>query len=214
MALNDHLDNYCERLGPEFWSEPINAVTNAAFLVAAFAAFMLWRRKVANDTPALVLTVIVALIGIGSFLFHTFATRWAAIADVVPIMVFILVYLAFALRRFLELHWVVTIAIVIGFFVLAPMLGEVWAPILGSSAAYLPALLAIFVVGSFFVQKNRAYGLSILVTGVIFTVSIGFRMADEPVCHGLAIGTHFMWHILNAVVLYRLLRVLILHRAG
>jgi len=35
------IDLYCERLGPGIWAEPINALTNLAFLVAAFAAWRL-----------------------------------------------------------------------------------------------------------------------------------------------------------------------------
>jgi len=52
-----------------FWSEPINAMTNVAFLIVAIWA---WRRP---ELPIMgrVLTIILALIGIGSFLFHTFA---------------------------------------------------------------------------------------------------------------------------------------------
>ncbi|MEP1931714.1 MAG: hypothetical protein ABJJ37_10590 [Roseibium sp.] len=45
MALSDQVNNYCERLSPEFWSEPLNAVTNVAFIVAAVAAFVLWRHQ-------------------------------------------------------------------------------------------------------------------------------------------------------------------------
>lgn len=213
MDLNQSIDIYCERLGPEFWAEPINALTNAAFLIAAFAAYSLWRRRTADDRVGLALIVIVALTGIGSFLFHTFATRWASMADVLPIVLFIHFYLLIALRRFLELHWVVAISILVGFFVLSPMVGEVWEPLVGSSAFYLPALMAIFVVGVFFLQKDRALGVQVLLTGVLFAVSVTFRTVDEPVCHDLAIGTHFLWHILNALVLYSLLRILILHRA-
>ena len=35
------VDGYCERTGPGYWSEPLNALSNAAFLVAAWAS---WRR--------------------------------------------------------------------------------------------------------------------------------------------------------------------------
>ena len=64
-------------------------MTNAAFLIAALWA---WQRP---DLPVMarVLTVILALIGIGSFLFHTFAQTWASLADVLPILMFILVYI-------------------------------------------------------------------------------------------------------------------------
>lgn len=33
------VDGYCERTGPEPWSEPVNAVTNLAFLAAAAVMF-------------------------------------------------------------------------------------------------------------------------------------------------------------------------------
>jgi len=214
MALTDHVDIYCERITPAFWAEPINALTNAAFLIAAAAAYMLWRRDTPHDRVGLVLIGLVFLIGIGSFLFHTFATRWAGAADVIPIMLFILLYLLMALRRFLQLHWVICVSILIGFIVLGPMLGEVWEPVIGGSASYLPALLAIFTVGAFYLRTNRTLGMWVLATGAVFTVSLTFRAIDLPLCGQIAIGTHFLWHILNAVVLFMLLRVLIWQRAG
>lgn len=214
MALSDQVDNYCERVGPEFWSEPLNAITNAAFLIAAVAAWMIWRRKTPDDLPALFLIAIVFATGIGSFLFHTFATRWASLADVIPIALFIHIYLLFALKRFLALPWWAAIGIVILFFAASPFVIRALAPVAGSSAGYLPALAAIFVVGALLYRNNAGLGGQVLLTGVIFAASIGFRMADEPLCAQWAIGTHFLWHILNSIVLFALLRVLILQRAG
>ena len=144
MDLGAQIDQYCERVGPEFWAEPLNAVTNAGFLLAAIVAFLMWRRKTPDDRIALLLIGIVFLTGVGSFLFHTFATKWAEMADVIPIVLFIHLYLLIALKRFLGLSWVLAGALVIGFFVMSPALGEAWAPLVGSSAFYLPALLAIF----------------------------------------------------------------------
>ena len=40
MEWFEAVDGYCERVDAAFWSEPINAVTNAAFLIAAIWA---WR---------------------------------------------------------------------------------------------------------------------------------------------------------------------------
>ncbi|MEP1931713.1 MAG: hypothetical protein ABJJ37_10585 [Roseibium sp.] len=167
-----------------------------------------------DDMATLFLIAVVLLTGVGSFLFHTFATKWASMADVIPIAIFIHVYLLFALRRFLDVHWVVSVCIVIGFFVLSPMVGEVWAPVIGSSAAYLPALLALLVVGAMFYQRDKRLGGQVLAIGGLFTLSLVFRMLDEPLCAQWAFGTHFLWHILNSIVLFALLRVLICHRAG
>lgn len=214
MELHEQLDNYCERVGPEFWSEPLNAITNAAFLVAALAAYLMWRRKTPDDWAGLSLVVILAAIGIGSFLFHTFATGWAVLADVIPIAIFIHVYLYFALHRFLNLPWWAALGIVIAFFAATLFVGQAVAPLVGSSAGYVPALLAIFVVGSLFFQRNQRLGLQVLLTGLVFLASLTFRTIDEPLCSHLAFGTHFLWHILNGLVLFLLIRVLILQRAG
>jgi hypothetical protein len=214
MALTDRLDNYCERIGPEFWSEPLNAVTNAAFLIAALAAFWLWRSRTPGDLPALLLIGIVFLTGIGSFLFHTFATQWASLADVIPIALFIYGYLFVSLNRFLSLRWWQALLAVIAFFAATPLVGQVVAPIIGSSAGYVPALMAIFVVGGLFFVRNSRLGAEVLLAGAVFTVSLTLRTLDEPLCAQLAIGTHFLWHILNSIVLFLLLRVLIRHRAG
>ena len=51
------------------------------------------------------LALILAAIGIGSYLFHTHARVWAMLADVVPIQAFILVYLALATIRFFGTPW-------------------------------------------------------------------------------------------------------------
>ena len=46
---------YCERTGPGLCDEPLNAVTNAAFLVAAWAVWRLARRRCALDAGIRVL---------------------------------------------------------------------------------------------------------------------------------------------------------------
>ena len=51
------------------------------------------------------LDMILAAIGIGSYLFHTHARVWALYADVIPIQLFILVYLCLATIRFFAAPW-------------------------------------------------------------------------------------------------------------
>ena len=35
MDLTQQFDGYCERVDLTYWAEPVNAITNAAFLIAA-----------------------------------------------------------------------------------------------------------------------------------------------------------------------------------
>ena len=47
--------------------------------------------------------------------------------------------------------------------------------------------------------------------GGVFALSLGFRTLDAPLCGTLPLGTHFLWHLLNGLMLWLLLRALILH---
>jgi len=112
MELTRQMDGYCERLDPGFWAEPVNALTNAAFLVAAL---VMWRRS-AGIAEARWLAGVLFAIGVGSFLFHTFATVWAVISDVVPILVFTLSYIWLAMRDYFCLSVLWSSLLTVAFF--------------------------------------------------------------------------------------------------
>src|SRR3546814_2723917 len=104
--MNRVIDIYCERLGPVLWAEPLNALTNLAFSVAGIVLVVALRRAesaVRRDPAMLGLVVLLFVIGIGSGLFHSFAVAWAALADVIPVALFILLYMYLALRRLVAL---------------------------------------------------------------------------------------------------------------
>ncbi len=201
--MNEAIDNYCERLDPSFWSEPINAITNLAFIIAGLLVVNAWRNS-GRSAMVLFLGVWIGVIGVGSFLLHTFATGWAAAADSLPILIFILVYLFLAVRFYLGLPLWAAVAIIVGFVPLSVVVAILLSPVAGSSAGYLSSLFAIFIVGFLMRRRDDVVSSSLLMTGVVFLISIGFRMADEPFCGSIPLGTHFLWHILNSVVLYRL----------
>jgi hypothetical protein len=203
-SWSDPIDLYCERTGLSFWAEPLNAMTNVAFLIAAGFAFLQWRQSVARDLPVLALIVITGIIGIGSFMFHTVATRGAELLDVIPIALFVCGYLLLALLRFVHLRTPIAIMILIGFFVLSQVVGGMLPDrFLNGSGAYLFPLTALIVVGW---RVGSERGSAILAAGALFAVSLVFRSIDQTVCHAFPWGTHFIWHLLNAAVLFILLR--------
>ena len=135
MDLSKPIDIYCERLDIGIWAEPINAVTNAAFILAAI--FMWLRCK--NLVEGRILSFILFSIGCGSFLFHTFGQTWAAILDVTSILIFILTYIFFANRRFLAWSKMVSLIGVILFFPYQLLFASILSNIqfFGSSLQYL-----------------------------------------------------------------------------
>ncbi|GEO99197.1 hypothetical protein GCM10007887_17650 [Methylobacterium haplocladii] len=208
---------YCERLDGGFWAEPLNAVSNGAFIAAAGAAVLRERRAHHRDPAALVLAALVAVVGIGSFLFHTLANRWSMLADVIPIGLFIYAYVLLAMRRFLGLPSFPAVAITLafaglnlGFAAMADrVLGQSSAALTNGSIDYVPAVLALLGVGGVLTRSTtparRRAGLSLLGIAALFLLSLTFRTIDRSVCAVLASGTHFLWHLLNALVLYRLI---------
>lgn len=201
MDWTQYVDGYCERLSPAYWAEPINAITNAAFLIAAF---VMWQRARGQGAPlAMALVVILAMIGIGSYLFHTHAQVWAAILDVTPILLYILVYIYAVNRDVWRLSNRYALGLTAMFFPYVALTIPLFqlVPGLGGSAAYAPVPLLILIYAVLLRRKapDTARGLTIGATVLI--TSITFRSLDTPICGYLPTGTHFMWHILNAVML-------------
>ncbi|MGE0564443.1 MAG: ceramidase domain-containing protein [Pseudolabrys sp.] len=210
---SEPVDQYCERVSPAFWAEPVNAVTNLAFLLAALAAFLLWRRDGNRDWPVLALIVVVMLIGLGSFAFHTLATRGARLLDVVPIGIFIYGYLTLALRRFLGMPWTALILVLLAFIALTQLLASaVPREFLNGSSGYFPALAALIVVGA--LTHDRAIRTGMFAAAATFIASLAFRIVDLDICAAVPTGTHFLWHVLNAMVLYILLRTAVAAASG
>lgn len=202
------VDAYCERLGPAFWAEPVNAMTNAAFLVAAV---MVWPGARGVER---VLAVILFAIGVGSFLFHTVAQAWAGMADVAPILLFILVYVYAANRHFWGWPAWASALGAAAFVPYAAALARVFGhvPWLGSSAGYAPVPVLIYAY--VFALRRRAPGTArgLAIGATILVVSLAARTLDEPLCGAIPVGTHFLWHVLNAVMLGWMIVVLRRHR--
>ena len=239
--LSDGMDNsgkifaYCERgLDPGFWAEPFNAITNFGFIIAAlYAMWELSRRP--KEEPKLfryLLAANVFIIGVGSFLFHTLATPEASAADVIPIGVFMLVFLGYALHVFVGLP-VLAVLPMIGAFaylirqamqVQCDALGFGWTLLektncLNGSFGYLPALAAMLMIGAWLAARRHAAAPYVLGAAVVFMVSVSFRATDRIWCNTISvmdkpIGTHFLWHTLNSIVLFLLLLAVIRHGAA
>lgn len=201
MNWTQQIDGYCERLEPGLWAEPVNAVTNAAFLVAAW---VMWRRVRGHDLPlAMALVITLAAIGIGSALFHTFATPWAAVLDVAPIAIFVLLFILGANLHFWNLSLWPALGVTALFFPYAALTLPIFQKLewLGSSAGYapIPVLIASYAVALARRAPTTARNLGI--GAALLVVSLTFRTVDEPLCGAWPMGTHFAWHCLNALML-------------
>jgi hypothetical protein len=232
MDWHEKIYRYCERgSDPAFWAEPVNAVTNGAFIVAAlFAARALMGKPAGTRGVAEgCLVALILAMGAGSFLFHTFATRWASLTDTAPIGIFMLAYLAYALRRLLGFDWVLVAAGLLAFIGALYLAGEAQCrpghlPVtiaahgacLNGTAGYVPALAALAAIAVALAARGHPAWRFLAAASAVFLASMTFRTVDWDVCDatlvaGHRVGTHFLWHLLNATTLYILVMAGIRH---
>jgi drug/metabolite transporter (DMT)-like permease len=214
------VDIYCERVGPGFWAEPFNALSNIAIPLAAIWAMAEARRR---DTPAIIWLLIgmAALIGPGSFLFHTYANAWSELADTTPIWSFVALFIFVAIHRFGNVRpgKLVAIALAVAACLTLAFLanGEGAAPdgvqpqpgLLNGSEQYAPALLALLVFSLLTWRRRHPMRLWIWAATLTFIASLAMRTIDLRVCETFPTGTHFIWHSLNGLMIGILLQGLL-----
>ena len=197
---------YCEL---PIWNgvfEPLNTVSNLAFIVAAYFVWKLAARTGESlvRRQQYALAVILATIGIGSGLWHYYGTGWTFAMDVIPIQLFLLTFLWFLISQ-LHHSWLVRIGVMLG-FVATTILVPIIAPF---ASGYIGALVFAYGLSYFVYTRDRKQGRYFVITLLIFSLSLTTRQLDLPTCeltHGH--GIHLFWHMLNAYVLYRFAKTL------
>ncbi len=217
------VDIYCERLSAAFWAEPLNALSNLAFVIAALLAWRTARRLNLRATDTTILIVLAGCVGIGSFLFHTFANRWSELADVIPIWIFVTIFILVAIHRIggvrpgkIAIGALSVVAVVI---VAMLAIGEGYTsaaaspPLLNGSLQYTPALVALFVFSFVGWRRDSVMAPWIGAATITFALALVFRTIDMALCDVWAYGTHFVWHCLNGLMVGLLLDGMVKLRA-
>ncbi|MFO0388784.1 MAG: ceramidase domain-containing protein [Alphaproteobacteria bacterium] len=208
------VDNYCERLDAGMWSEPVNAITNAAFFIAAWLLYRQYQTLKLCDKSCLTLIFLIGLVGLGSLTFHTHGTYAAMFLDIIPIIVFVCYFLITVLQRLLGMSKLKTfLALALFIFASSQMMNLPLEYSFNGSASYFVCLFTLIIIGSVLAYRRHPATNAFFHACLWFTASLTFRSIDMTVCEGFPLGTHFMWHICNGVVLYVLTKTMFLHSA-
>ena len=193
---------YCERNGPEIWAEPLNALTNLAFIIAAVLLYVRGNRQGTLNAPSYVLLALIFAIGVGSGLFHIFATRTTMLADVLPILIFQITFLIVYSRTVMRTSPINIVFLLAGYMILTVFFGSLSRDLFNGTLQYAPAFMYVLGFGLYHAITEQPSRYSLITAAALFFVSMIFRSIDQQICSYIPIGTHFVWHILNAVVLY------------
>ncbi|MFM2421984.1 MAG: hypothetical protein RL291_514 [Pseudomonadota bacterium] len=216
---------YCERslssTPHALWAEPLNVLSNGAYVAVGVWALLRFGDLVAVRA----LAILAVVVGIGSTAFHVFATRWAMIADVVPIVAFVVVAWWFEAR-----HWptvqrrrtLVILCAVAASLIgasstacrLAPLdfnsLSRLPAPCLGGGLLYGAAIAAVGIA-ALNARHLENVARWLWSATAILTASLLARALDPYVCPLLSVAhinvtAHVAWHLGTALAMAAVIR--------
>ena len=209
--MNDYIDIYCERLEPGLWAEPINAVTNIAFFIAAFFAYALAKKENALNWRCGLLIALIFAMGVGSTLFHTFAVTWAMLSDVLPILFYQIVFIVLYTQRVIGMKCRYSFGLLGLFFVTMYIFMQLPREWLNGTLEYAPALIFVTALGLYHLKKAAREKWGLFAAAGVFLISMTLRSIDMHICEAFPHGSHFLWHCLNGLVLYLTARAYILN---
>ena len=131
------MDLYCERTSLSLFDEPVNILTNLAFLVAGYYVFREFIKTNTNK-KYLIFPILITFIGLGSFAFHTLPNRLTLLSDVVPIFLFSIALIFFIQKDIIQTNLYQSVAWVILFLTLSFLVAPNIDLNLNGSEGYLP----------------------------------------------------------------------------
>lgn len=208
-----HFYGVCERTHEGFLAEPLNVLSSLGFFIVAFYILRYYRNhpdvkgKWIWDIHAL--TFLIFWIGTGSTLFHAFPNKTTELLDVIPIVIFINIFFLSIIIRIGQTNLFQTIVCFLAFGGASHFFVTQFPNAMNDSIGYLSSMAALVMVAIYLHMKRRPSAQQFLLAALIGVVSLFFRSIDNVICEHLAIGTHFMWHSCNAILLYILMRQVI-----
>jgi hypothetical protein len=195
------MDFYCERTNQQIFNEPVNAISNIFFIIVSLSLIKILRKNQSNKIYY-IQPILIFFIGIGSFLFHLNPNIITLYSDVIPIFLFSLSFIFFFNRDVININYLNNALLFLLFFFLflfiTPKLNY---EILNGSEFYFANYFFLTMYTIWLYLKKSDFFQLLLLGFIFFNLSILLRSLDNHICEYFSIGTHFLWHFLNAYLL-------------
>lgn len=204
---------YCERDTAGWFAEPLNTVSGLAFFISAWQAWrQLERARLREQWDLHLLAGLIGLVGLASMLWHASGIGWLHWFDAAAVAAFVLAYWQVFLVRVsqlgwagLAIGWLLTGAGLALFYLLLPLL------FLGSTLVYAPLLLLLLAGIVMSARVDRRLARDLLLASGLLLLALVVRAADLLLCDWVIVGTHWLWHLLTAGLLFVLVDGMIRH---
>ncbi len=188
-------------------------LSNLAFLYVAVAIYRYYstnedvmRRSIWDIK---IMTFLIFIIGVNSIVFHIYPTQLTELIDTVPIVMFIMIYFVsviFRIGKCTKFQAGVCLVAFVGF---SHMLVSQFPRAMNDSIGYLSSMIALIVIAVYLHIRARPSSQYFMLASLIGVVSLFCRVIDKEVCSVWPFGTHFLWHLCNASLLYILMKQVI-----
>jgi len=204
---------YCERDAPGWFAEPLNTVAGLAYFVSAWQSWkQLDRARWREQWDLHLLSGLIAVVGLASMLWHASGVAWLRWFDAAAIGAFAAAYWTVFLVRTQRLGMPgLLIAWGASALGIGAMVAVVPMAAYGGTLAYLP-LLALLLAGvGLAARVDRRLARDLVLASAVFLLALVVRALDLQLCHWVVVGTHWLWHLLTAGLLFVLVDGLIRH---
>ena len=204
-----NLGLYCERIAHGEWQEPFNTFSALTFVCAGLLGLWFCLGKVKGDMLRVSMALCTLVIGVVSFIFHVHGTRLSLVYDLLPIIVFDILAAWAILSRGMnmptETTFLMTLFICITSLALTPLSNLYGFSFSGVEHAGFVSwllLLSLFLMA----RGELSSGGTLLLAGVMLVFALFFKSIDIPQCAQYTHGTHWLWHMVNALASYLIIR--------
>ncbi|TAF76540.1 MAG: hypothetical protein EAZ52_04140 [Alphaproteobacteria bacterium] len=205
-----HNYGLCERESLAWFAEPLNVISSLLFFVVAIMVFRYMRRFQEDlhgykiyDLHAM--NALIFMIGIGSTLYHVHPTPTTELIDMIPIVSFIVVFFLSAMRRIVKCSMFETMICFLAFGGGTHILVDQFPQAMNDSIGYFSSMASLVAIAFYLNIKRRRTAQAFLVAALIGVISLFFRSVDTALCDMFPMGTHFLWHSCNALLIYILM---------
>lgn len=209
-----HFFGVCERAHFTHWyAEPLNVLSNIGFLYVAVMIYRYYHKHEDLENRWVwdihALTFLTFIIGMNSIIFHLFPSNLTELMDTVPIVMFIIIYFVSVLFRIGKVNLFQGTICIVAFLGFSHMLVHQFPRALNDSIGYLSSMVALVAIAVYLHLNARPSSSHFLLAAIIGIASLFCRAVDRAVCDMFPLGTHFVWHCLNATLIYILLKQII-----
>ncbi|MBK26156.1 MAG: hypothetical protein CME70_19315 [Halobacteriovorax sp.] len=181
------------------WATVLNVWSNITIIIASLLCIGYVAKKNPIDKLSMFFAGLTGLIGIGSTIYHVYGTTWAQLTDIVPVWTFMVTYTGAAMYYMLGWSKRMTTLCMILFMTSLAATGvfHIEAP----AVPWIPGAVMLWIFYIVLSRKGAAVAYGMRNAAACFTVAIPVKTLDPYACMHAVIGTHWVWHIIIAVML-------------